>query len=310
MIHAVYKRKDDTMSGKTNRKKKHYSKSHVSASDLKKFKRGIISIAAVAAAAIIAVSDPAGLRDKTDTGKTSERYTEQEKQDAYVDYKDPNEKKKTKKPVKPKKTFDYSKDVKKWDGKTPYTEVNSNTPFFTSDQLKSRKSFGVYGALDKQGRCTTTMACIGKDIMPTRPRGQIGMIKPTGWHTVKYAGIDGNYLYNRCHLIGYQLTGQNANEKNLITGTRYLNNEGMLPFENEVAEYVKSHKKNHVLYRVTPVFKDDDLLARGVLMEAQSIEDGGKGVKFCVFCYNVQPGIKINYSDGSSSGPEFTGSGK
>ena len=142
--------------------------------------------------------------------------------------------------------------------------------------------------------------------MPTEERGNIGSIKPTGWHTVRYNGIDGNYLYNRCHLIGFQLTAENANEKNLITGTRYMNVEGMLPFENMVADYIKE-TNNHVLYRVTPIFKENNLLASGVLMEAKSVEDGGKGIEFCVYCYNVQPGITINYATGESTGPEYTG---
>lgn len=140
--------------------------------------------------------------------------------------------------------------------------------------------------------------------MPTEERGEIGSVKPTGWHTVRYNGIDGNYLYNRCHLIGYQLSGENANEKNLITGTRYLNTQGMLPFENQVAEYVKS-TNHHVLYRVTPMFDGNNLLASGVLIEAQSVEDDK--IKFNVYCYNVQPGIEINYTNGESTGPEFTG---
>ena len=136
--------------------------------------------------------------------------------------------------------------------------------------------------------------------MPTAPRGTIGAVRPTGWHTVKYAGIDGNYLYNRCHLIAYELAGENANEKNLITGTRYLNIEGMLPFENEVADYVK-YSGNHVLYRVTPIFENENLLASGVLMEGISVEDDGAGIKFNVFCYNVQPGITIDYTTGEST---------
>lgn len=206
------------------------------------------------------------------------------------------------------KGFSYSEDVPKWNGKKAYVKVNHNKPYFTSEQLKSRRSYEKYGSLDSRGRCTTTIANIGTDLMPTETRGAIGSVRPTGWHTVKYAGIDGNYLYNRCHLIGYQLTGENANEKNLITGTRYLNIEGMLPFEDEVADYLHSNPDDHVLYRVTPVFKGKELLARGVLMEAESIEDKGRGVRFCAFCYNVQPGVTINYKDGSSKGPEYTGS--
>ena len=138
-----------------------------------------------------------------------------------------------------------------------------------------------------------------KEIMPTEERGSIGMVKPTGWHTVKYDCITDRYLYNRCHLIGYQLAGENANEKNLITGTRYLNVDGMLPFENEVADYV-DETDNHVLYRVTPVFSDDNLVASGVIIEAKSVEDKGAGVQFNVYCYNVQPGISIDYIDGQS----------
>jgi DNA-entry nuclease len=138
--------------------------------------------------------------------------------------------------------------------------------------------------------------------MPTEERGKIGQIKPSGWQTVKYNGyVDGNYLYNRCHLIGYQLAGENANEKNLITGTRYMNVEGMLPFENDVADYIDEYPDRHVLYRVTPIFTGDHLLADGVLMEAYSVEDQGAGVEFCVFCYNVQPGIIIDYANGESS---------
>ena len=138
--------------------------------------------------------------------------------------------------------------------------------------------------------------------MPTEERGEIGMVKPSGWHTIKYNGIvDGNYLYNRCHLVGYQLAGENANEKNLITGTRYLNVTGMLPFENQVADYIEENPDNHVLYRVTPEFEGSNLVASGILMEASSVEDKGKGLSFCVYCYNVQPGIQINYETGESS---------
>ncbi len=181
---------------------------------------------------------------------------------------------------------------------TPYTVLNENVPYFTPEQIKAR-SFERYGAHDALGRCTEATACIGRDIMPTEERGAIGMVKPSGWQMAKYDCVDGKYLYNRCHLIGYQLTGENANERNLITGTRYMNVEGMLPFENEVADYVKE-TGNHVMYRVTPRFLENELLARGVLMEAYSVEDGGEGVCFCVFVHNVQPQIEIDYSDGSS----------
>mgnify|MGYP003194518223 FL=1 len=181
----------------------------------------------------------------------------------------------------------------------PYVAQNNNKPQFTKKQLKNKKSYEQYGKLDKYGRCTTCIANIGKDLMPAGKRGPIGMIKPTGWHTVKYNCVNGRYLYNRCHLIGYQLTGENANKRNLITGTRSLNVDGMLQFENMVADYIKE-TGNHVLYRVTPVFKGKEKLARGVKMEAQSIEDNGKGIKFNVFVFNVQKGVTINYIDGSS----------
>jgi len=161
------------------------------------------------------------------------------------------------------------------------------------------KAFEKYSELDDLGRCGTAYANVCRETMPTEERGNIGMIKPSGWHTVKYDNVDGKYLYNRCHLIGYQLTAENANEKNLITGTRYLNIEGMLLFENMVADYI-DETDNHILYRVTPIFKDDNLLASGVQMEAYSVEDKGKGVSFNVYCYNVQPGITIDYTNGDS----------
>ena len=180
----------------------------------------------------------------------------------------------------------------------PYVILNENIPEF-DDLSKSTNSFEVYGELDKLGRCTEAHANIGIDLMPTEERGSIGSVKPTGWHTVKYDIVDGKYLYNRCHLIGFQLTGENANKNNLITCTRYMNTVGMLEFENKVAEYIRN-TKNHVLYRVTPIFENDNLLASGVQMEALSIEDNGKGIKFNVFVYNVQPGIKIDYKTGES----------
>ncbi len=189
--------------------------------------------------------------------------------------------------------------------KSPYVVINNNEPFFNTNDF-TKESFEQYSELDSLGRCGVAFSNIGKDLMPTEERGNIGSVKPSGWQTAKYDGIDGNYLYNRCHLIGFQLTGENANNKNLITGTRYMNVQGMLPFENMVADYIKE-TNNHVLFRVTPIFKEDNLLASGVLMEAYSVEDNGEGVKFCVYCYNVQPGIEINYSNGESTGPEFTG---
>lgn len=180
----------------------------------------------------------------------------------------------------------------------PYVELNGNLPYFTDEEL-STTAFELYSELDSLGRCGAGYANICKEIMPTEERGSIGMVKPTGWHTVKYDCVADRYLYNRCHLIGYQLAGENANEKNLITGTRYLNVDGMLPFENEVADYV-NNTDNHVLYRVTPVFSGDNLLASGVIIEAKSVEDDGAGVQFNVYCYNVQPGISIDYTDGQS----------
>ena len=189
-------------------------------------------------------------------------------------------------------------DIPEYDGK-PYVIINDNEPYFDQGDFTT-KSFEEYSPLDSLGRCGVAYANIGEDIMPTKERGSIGMIKPSGWQTKKYDFVDGKYLYNRCHLIGYQLSGENANEKNLITGTRYMNTEGMLPFENEVADYVKD-TGNHVLYRVTPVFEEDNLVADGVLMEAMSVEDRGLDIEFNVFVYNVQPQVKIDYQTGKSS---------
>lgn len=180
-----------------------------------------------------------------------------------------------------------------------YIVVRDNMPDFASNELVST-SFEYYSPLDSLGRCGYTVACIGQDIMPTEERGSIGSVKPSGWQTVKYDIVDGKYLYNRCHLIGFQLTGENANKSNLITGTRYLNIEGMLDFENMVADYVKE-TGNHVLYRVTPIFVGEELLARGVEIEAYSVEDGGEGICFHVYAYNVQPGIEIDYRNGNSA---------
>lgn len=188
------------------------------------------------------------------------------------------------------------KDVPKYRG-IPYVEINDNKPSF-SDKDKDRVE--EYSKLDKLGRCGPAFANVGKELMPTSPRESIRDVRPSGWHTVKYDDIlEDRYLYNRCHLIAFMLAGENANERNLITGTRYFNVEGMLPFEIQVADYVKS-TGNHVLYRVRPIFKGNDLVARGVQMEAQSVEDGGEGISFNVYCYNIQPGIRINYKDGSS----------
>lgn len=189
-------------------------------------------------------------------------------------------------------------EIPEFNGKEAYVEINGNVPFFTDEDI-STKSYEKYSELDSLGRCGVTIACIGIDIMPTEERGSIGSVKPSGWHTVKYDIVDGKYLYNRCHLIGYQLTGENANKENLITGTRYMNVEGMLPFENMVADYVKE-TENHVMYRVTPIFDGANLVASGVLIEAKSVEDNGEGIEFCVYVYNNQPGIVIDYRNGES----------
>ncbi len=180
-----------------------------------------------------------------------------------------------------------------------YVSINDNQPYFVASDL-TETAFERYSPLDWLGRCGTAYANIGQELMPTEERGSIGQVKPTGWHTVKYDFVDGKYLYNRCHLIGYQLTAENANQENLITGTRYLNIEGMLPFENMVADYVKE-TGNHVLYRVTPVYQAENLVASGVLMEGYSVEDAGEGICFCVYAYNVQPGIEIDYTTGESN---------
>ena len=181
----------------------------------------------------------------------------------------------------------------------PYVVINGGEPFFTKEEITT-KSYETYSELDALGRCGVVMACIGRDLMPTEERGDINNVTPSGWVQAQYDCVSGKYLYHRCHLIGFQLAGENDNEKNLITGTQYLNIEGMLPFENMIADYVKE-TDNHVMYRVTPIYEDNyDLVACGVLMEAYSVEDEGEGICFNVFCYNVQPGVEIDYYDGSS----------
>ncbi len=180
-----------------------------------------------------------------------------------------------------------------------YVEINGSIPFFMESDITAT-AYEEYSPLDRLGRCGPAMACLCREMMPTEERGEIGMIKPSGWHTVRYDDlIEDKYLYNRCHLIAYMLAGENDNERNLITGTRYMNTEGMLPFEIETADYILS-TGNHVLYRVTPCFSDDDLVAAGVLMEAYSVEDNGRGLAFNVFVFNVQPGITIDYKTGNS----------
>ena len=187
--------------------------------------------------------------------------------------------------------------IPEYDGE-PYVVIDDNEPNFTEEELQP-EAYETYGTLDALGRCSTAEASIGEGLMPTEKRGAIGQVKPTGWHTVKYDMVEGKYLYNRCHLIGYQLTAENANEENLITGTRYMNTEGMLPFENMVADYIKE-TGNHVMYRVTPVFEGENLVASGVQMEAESVEDQGADLSFNVYVYNVQPGVEIDYKTGES----------
>lgn len=189
------------------------------------------------------------------------------------------------------------KNIPAFSGK-PYYVINGNVPGLKSDN-QNVKYFEKYSPLDSLGRCGVAYACLGKETMPTEERGEIGQVKPSGWKTAKYNCVDGKYLFNRCHLIGFQLSGENANNRNLITGTRYMNVEGMLPFENMVADYIKE-TGNHVLYRVTPIFQGDELVARGVQMEAYSVEDNGDGICFNVYCYNNQPSVKIDYATGNS----------
>ena len=181
---------------------------------------------------------------------------------------------------------------------SPYVELDGNEPDFSQEELVT-DSFENYSPLDSLGRCGTAYACIGEDLMPTQDRESISEVHPSGWQTAEYDFVDGGYLYNRCHLIGFQLTGENANEENLITGTRYMNVEGMLPFENMTADYIKE-TGNHVLYKVTPVFEEENLVASGVVMEALSVEDDGEGISFHVYVYNVQSGVEIDYKTGAS----------
>ncbi len=184
-----------------------------------------------------------------------------------------------------------------FDGTSQYVVINGNVPFFENE--KSDSSYESFAPLDSLGRCGAAIACIGVDLMPTEDREEIGHVKPSGWHSVQYDVVPGKNLYNRCHLIGFQLTGENDNEKNLITGTRDMNNEGMLPFENMVADYVKD-TENHVLYRVSPIYSGNNLVANGVLMEARSVDDGGEGIEFCIYVYNAQQGVVIDYKTGDS----------
>ncbi len=191
----------------------------------------------------------------------------------------------------------YDEVIKPYAGK-PYVVINNNKTEFSKEEIMT-SSYEKYGEFDEMGRCTSALACIGIDVLPTEPRESISHVYPTGWHTIKYDIIEGKYLYNRCHLIGYQLTGENANKYNLITGTRYMNVQGMLKFEEMVVDYIKE-TSNHVMYRVTPVFEGDNLVASGVIIEALSVEDNGEGICFYVYVYNVQPGIVIDYETGNS----------
>ncbi len=186
----------------------------------------------------------------------------------------------------------------------PYIVVNDNTPAFTEEEITT-ESFEQYSQLDELGRCGAALACVGTDLMPMEKRGNISRVKPTGWHSTRYDFVEGKNLYNRCHLIAYQLSGENANEKNLITGTRFMNVSGMLPFEEQVGDYVRE-TGNHVMYRVTPVFEGDNLIADGVQMEAWSVEDNGKGVSYNVYVFNIQPGVEIDYATGESKEAEQT----
>lgn len=194
-------------------------------------------------------------------------------------------------------------DIPEFDGTSAYVYINDNKPFFTEDEIVT-ESYEKYGALDGLGRCTMCIACIGTDLMPTEDRESISQVTPSGWVNAKYDFIDGKYVYNRCHLIGFQLTGENANRENLITGTRYLNIEGMLPFENMIADYLKENPENHVMFRVTPIYSGDNLVASGVLLEGWSVEDNGDGICFNVYAYNVQPGVIIDYATGETRAAE------
>ena len=189
------------------------------------------------------------------------------------------------------------KEVPKYNGKSSVA-VHGNKPYFTSREKQNTNTFESYHKLDKLGRCGVAYANVSKDTMPTEARGEIGQIRPSGWHTVKYTGVvDGNYLYNRCHLIAWSLCGENANRKDLLTGTRYLNETGMLPFEEQILDYIRE-TGNHVLYRVTPMYNEEELVCRGVRLEAQSVEDHGKTLCFHVYCYNLQPHVQIDYATG------------
>jgi DNA-entry nuclease len=216
--------------------------------------------------------------------------------DYIPNYSQENTKEDYQEPTEEVKSFDFS-EVPEYSGKA-YFVVNSNQPFFTKDEINT-EVFENYSKLDNLGRCGVAYANVCKELMPTSDRESISDVKPSGWINKKYDDIEGGYIYNRCHLLGFQLTGENANKLNLITGTRYLNVTGMLPFENMIDDYIEE-TNNHVLYRVTPIYEGDNLVASGVLMEAYSVEDNGNGIFFNVYCYNVQPGYEIDYKTGES----------
>lgn len=199
--------------------------------------------------------------------------------------------------VSNEESYDSVVEAPEYEGE-PYVILDGNEPTFTEDEMTTTV-YEQYSPLDSYGRCQAAEACVGEELMPDEKRGDISSVKPTGWQSVRYENVEGGSLYNRCHLIAYQLSGENANEENLITGTRYMNTEGMLPFEKLVAEYVHE-TDNHVMYRVTPIFENENLVASGVQMEAESVEDDGKGIKFNVYVYNIQPDIIIDYKTGDN----------
>ena len=258
-------------------------------------KKAIIAVALLVIAMLCIYFALNSGKEKTSTTSETTQKTEQESTEEASEI-EPSEKN-TERSSEVQRSSSFSIPV--YSG-IPYYEIKGNVPDFTDKEKESKEAFVNYSELDSLGRCGQAFANLCRELMPDEERGPIGQIKPSGWHTVKYNDlIDGNYLYNRCHLIAYSLAGENANEKNLITGTRYLNVDGMQEFENTVREYILK-TGHHVLYRVTPYFENDNLVASGVEMEAWSVEDSGQGICFHVYCYNVQPGIMIDYATGDS----------
>ncbi len=271
---------------------------------MKKYKLIIITIVAMIVISSLASNDSEEKQETTTIAVHNEvSETTNKKIESNENNKSDKKEETTTKKIDNKKKTVKLNDIPSYTGNA-YTIINNNQPTFTDEEITTT-SYETYSTLDYLGRCGIVEACVGQDIMPTEERGSIGHVRPSGWQTVKYDNVDGKYLYNRCHLIGYQLTGENDNVKNLITGTRYFNVEGMLPFENLVADYVKE-TKNHVMYRVTPLYNNEELIARGVILEGYSVEDDGAGVSFNVFCYNVQPDIEINYANGNSKSTKVT----